>query len=209
MRNQCYLYRKSRREGLEHSSSRSTINQFLAELDGFSKIDEVFVLGATNHERDLDSAAIRPGRFDKTIHINVPDENGRKDIINFYLDKIKLKKENIETSFIAKLTPGFTGAEIENLVNLATISAVSSNLDFISHDHFTEARDRVLMGIKRTKLNVTNKRRYKTSLHESGHTLVCYKNELCKKNLEKVTIVSRGNAEGVVNINMISDFQII
>ena len=92
------------------------------------------------------------------------------------------------------------GAEIENLVNLATISAVSNNNDHINHDHIVEARDRVLMGIKRTKLNVPDKRRFKTALHESGHTLICYKNELCKKNLEKVTIVSRGNAEGVVKI---------
>src|SRR5690349_15331938 len=113
----------SSRRSTEHSSSRATLNQFLAEMDGFDKLDHIFVIGATNHEKELDPAAIRPGRFDKKIHLNVPDEDGRIDIINFYLERIKLIKENLDSNYLAKLTPGFTGAEIENLVNLSIIHA--------------------------------------------------------------------------------------
>jgi ATP-dependent metalloprotease len=186
----------SRRAG-EHSSSRATLNQFLAEMDGFSKFEEVYVLGATNHERDLDSAAVRPGRFDKTIHINVPDEEGRKDIIKFYLEKVKLNKDSLNVDYISKLTPGFTGAEIENLINLSIIRAVNLNKNEVDVEDIIESRDRVLMGIARKKYNVSDKRRYATSLHEAGHTLVCYKDERCRKTLDKVTIIPRGHAEGV------------
>jgi ATP-dependent metalloprotease len=191
------LLTKSRRMALEHSSSRATINQFLAEMDGFEKLEQVFLIGATNHEKDLDPAAIRPGRFDKRIHINVPDEDGRKKIIDFYLEKIKLTHERLDPSFISKMTPGFTGAEIENLVNIAIISAVNNKSQEVTLDDIGEARDRILMGISRKKFNASDRRRYLTSLHEGGHALVCFKNPICKKKLHKLTIIPRGPAEGV------------
>jgi ATP-dependent metalloprotease len=191
------LLTKSRRQALEHSSSRATINQFLAEMDGFEKLEQVFLIGATNHEKDLDSAAIRPGRFDKRIHINVPDEEGRQKIIDFYLNKIKLDQNNLNPIFISKMTPGFTGAEIENLVNLAIISAVNNKSSEVTLDDIGEARDRILMGISRKKFNASDRRRYLTSLHEGGHALVCFKNPICKKKLHKLTIIPRGPAEGV------------
>ena len=105
------LMSKSRRYGSEHSSSRGTINQLLAEMDGFEKNENIVVIGATNHEADLDPAAVRPGRFDKKIHVPRPDVNGRKEIFDLYLDKIS-KDEKVEAKKLGVMTPGFTGAEI-------------------------------------------------------------------------------------------------
>jgi ATP-dependent metalloprotease len=191
------LLTKSRRMSMEHSSSRATINQFLAEMDGFEKMEQVFLIGATNHEKDLDSAAVRPGRFDKKIHINVPDEDGRVEIIKHYINKIKLPHDNLDPKFISRMTPGFTGAEIENLVNLSIISAVNNKLPEVTIEEVGEARDRILMGISRKKFNASDRRRFLTALHEGGHTLVCYRNPICKKKLHKLTIIPRGPAEGV------------
>lgn len=112
------LMSASRRYGNEHSSSRGTINQLLAELDGFKKHDDIIVIGATNHERDLDPAAVRPGRFDKKIHVPLPDSGGRKEIFDLYLDKIS-RNMDIKSEKLGTMTPGFSGAEIENLVNTA------------------------------------------------------------------------------------------
>jgi ATP-dependent metalloprotease len=191
------LLTKSRRMSIEHSSSRATINQFLAEMDGFEKMEQVFLIGATNHEKDLDSAAVRPGRFDKKIHINVPDEEGRIEIIKHYLNKILIKKDNLDPKFIARMTPGFTGAEIENLINLSIIGAVSNKKDFVNIDEVGEARDRILMGISRKHFNASDRRRYLTALHEGGHTLVCFRAPTCRRKLHKLTIIPRGPAEGV------------
>jgi ATP-dependent metalloprotease len=191
------LLTSSRRNSYEHSSSRATINQFLTEMDGFNKMEEIFVIGATNHETDLDKAAVRAGRFDKKIHVNMPDEEGRTDIIKFYINKINLIKKHLDASQIAKMTPGFSGAELENLINLAIISAVSAGSSKVTLDDIGEARDRILMGISRKYFNASDKRRYLTALHESGHTLVCYRNEICRKQLHKLTIIPRGPAEGV------------
>ena len=105
------LMSKSRRYGAEHSSSRGTLNQLLAEMDGFERDDEIMVIGATNHEDNLDPAAIRPGRFDKKIHVPSPDVNGRQEIFDLYLDKIE-KAEEVLSKKLATMTPGFTGAEI-------------------------------------------------------------------------------------------------
>jgi len=186
----------SRRTG-EHSSSRSTLNQFLAEMDGFKQTEDIFVLGATNHENDLDPAAIRPGRFDKKIHITLPDERGRREIIDFYLSKIFLDQTTLDPQKLSKMTPGFSGAEIENLVNLATIHSINEKKSDLNMSDIDEARDRILMGIARKNSTLSEKRRYFTSLHEAGHTLMCYKDRLCRKTLQKVTIIPRGSAEGV------------
>lgn len=191
------LLTKSRRMSMEHSSSRATINQFLSEMDGFDKMEDVFVIGATNHDKDLDSAAIRPGRFDKKIHINIPDEKGRLEIIDYYLEKIKIKKSNIDAKIISKMTPGFTGAEIQNLVNMSIINAINEEKDEVNMEDVGEARDRILMGISKKNFVASDMRRFSTSLHEAGHTLICYLSPICKKTLHKLTIIPRGPAEGV------------
>lgn len=117
------LLSKSRRFNAEHSSSRATINQMLTEMDGFEKSENILIIGATNHEDALDPAAVRPGRFDKKIHVPLPDVNGREDIFTFYLSQIN-KGDDIEAKKLAQMTPGFSGAEIENLVNTAITEAV-------------------------------------------------------------------------------------
>lgn len=191
------LLDKSRRGSYEHSSSRSTLNQFLSEMDGFKSTEEIYLIGATNHEKSLDPAAIRPGRFDKIIHIGVPDIEGREEIIDYYLQRIRLKKSCLTSKTISLMTPGFTGAEIQNLINLSIISAVNNKKDEVELSDISESRDRVLMGIARKNYSVPEKRRYKTALHEAGHALVCYKDEVCRKTLHKLTVVPRGQAEGV------------
>lgn len=114
----------SRRSGNETSSSRATLNQILAEMDGFERDNKIMVIGATNHEDSLDPAAVRPGRFDKKIHVPQPDVNGRADIFELYLNKIR-KSSTVDNKKLAQMTPGFTGAEIENLVNTAITEAVN------------------------------------------------------------------------------------
>lgn len=192
------LLTKSKRSTEEHSSSRATINQFLTEMDGFKKMSNIFIIGATNHEQDLDSAAIRPGRFDKRIHINAPSSQGRKEIAEYYLNKIKLEKDdNVSPSIISQMTGGFTGAEIQNLINLSGIFTINKSKDKLSLEEITEARDRLLMGISRKYATDIAKRRFMTSVHEMGHTLTCYLNPVCKQTLLKVTIIPSGPALGV------------
>ena len=188
------LLAKSRRFGREHSSSRATINQFLTELDGFQQNDGILVIGATNHQDSLDPAAVRPGRFDKKIHVPSPDVNGRTDIFQIYLNKIA-KSEKVEAKKLAQMTPGFTGAEIENLVNTAITEAVHHDKEEADPDDFEYARDRIMMGIERKKLSVTEKERLNTAIHEAGHTVACYYTENAKK-LYKATIVARGASLG-------------
>ncbi len=167
-------------------------------MDGFKQRDHIFVMGATNSEKDLDKAALRPGRFDKVIIVPIPDKNGRKDIFDLYLNKIKMPILDISSDLLSKMTPGFTGAEIENMVNTAIISAVDHEKTVISKEDFEDARDRVVLGIKRKiKQSSTNVRSLlQTAIHEAGHTLICYKDKICNKGIHKVTIIPRGESKG-------------
>ena len=153
------------------------------------------IIGATNHVNSLDPAAVRPGRFDKKIHVPAPDVNGRTDIFKIYLDKIA-HTDAIDAKKLAQMTPGFTGAEIENLVNTAITEAVHREKEEADMDDFEYARDRIMMGIERKSLSVTEKERLDTAIHEAGHTVACYFTENAKK-LYKATIVARGGALGV------------
>lgn len=188
------LLSKSRRFSGEHSSSRATINQLLTEMDGFEPNDNVLVLGATNHEDALDPAAIRPGRFDKKIHVPTPDINGREDIFNLYLDRI-VKSEKVSAKKLAMMTPSFTGAEIENLVNTAITEAVHKGKELATIEDFEFARDRIMMGIERKKLSMSEKERLNTAIHEAGHAIACYFTKGAK-GLYKATIVARGGSLG-------------
>lgn len=188
------LLSKSRRFGSEGSSSRATINQLLAEMDGFEVNENILVIGATNHEDILDPAAVRPGRFDKKIHVPLPDINGRTEIFQYFLDKIP-KHSEITAKNLAQMTPGFTGAEIENLVNTAISEAVHNNKELADKTDFEFARDRIMMGIERKKLSMTEKDRLNTAIHESGHAIAWYFTPGARK-LYKATIVARGGALG-------------
>lgn len=126
-----------------------------------------------------------------------PDINGRIDIFNLYLDKIA-HSSNVVSKILAQMCPGFTGAEIENLVNTAITEAVHKNKEEADAEDFEFARDRIMMGIERKKLSMSEKDRLNTAIHESGHALVCYYNPNAMK-LYKATIVARGGALGVVS----------
>lgn len=168
-------------------------------MDGFKAREHIFVMGATNSEKDLDKAALRPGRFDKIIHVPIPDKHGRRDIFDLYLKKIKMPlNADISSDILSRMTPGFTGAEIENMVNTAIISAVDFDKQFISKQDFEDARDRVVLGIKRRIKNSTVNVRslLQTAIHEAGHTLVCYNDKICNKGIHKVTIIPRGESKG-------------
>lgn len=188
------LLSKSRRYQSEQSSSRATINQILAEMDGFEKSDQILVIGATNHEDSLDPAAVRPGRFDKKIHVPLPDINGRKDIFDLYLERIA-KSPQVESMKLATMCPGFTGAEIENLVNTAITEAIHNEKTEADMTDFEYARDRIMMGIERKKLSMGDKDRLLTAIHEAGHAIACYFTPGAKK-LYKATIVARGGSLG-------------
>lgn len=191
------LLHKGRRSGkYSTSNDRSLINTFLSEMDGFKQRDLIFVLGATNSEKDLDKAAIRPGRFDKLITVPLPDSKGREEIFDLYLSKIKLDiSKSVSSKFLSKITPGFSGAEIQNLVNHAVIDAVDKNKRIIENDIFEEARDRVLTGIKRKLNKHTLHKLIQTAVHEAGHGLVCYLDDICKENIHKVSITPRGDTQ--------------
>uniref|UniRef100_A0A7S3MVR4 AAA+ ATPase domain-containing protein n=1 Tax=Strombidium inclinatum TaxID=197538 RepID=A0A7S3MVR4_9SPIT len=189
------LLSKGRRQSSnEGSSSRATINQFLAEMDGFEKSENILIIGATNHEGILDTAATRPGRFDKKIHVPHPDVAGREEIFKLYLDKIS-KSGDINAKSLAMMTPGFTGAEIENLVNTAITQAVHREKAMADFNDFEYARDRIMMGIERKSLSMSDKDRLHTAIHEAGHALVCYYTPFAPS-LYKATIVSRGPSLG-------------
>jgi ATP-dependent metalloprotease len=184
------------------SEDRSIINSFLTEMDGFVQNENIFVLGATNDVDNLDQAALRPGRFDKILHIPKPDKKGRSEIFNLYLNKITNIKlsEDLTNEFLSTVTPGFSGAEIQNIVNLALIEAVDSNSETISKKHFQEAIDRTILGIKyKYKKSKTLRYLLQKAIHEAGHTLVCYKNTICKNSLHKSSISSRGSTEGTTS----------
>ncbi|KAL9644253.1 hypothetical protein ABK040_005714 [Willaertia magna] len=191
-----------RRSARDPFYSKQSLNQLLAEMDGFKSSEGVVVIGATNLLDSLDRALIRPGRFDKHIEVPLPDLKGRKDILELYFKKVPANPTvNIDT--VAKKTTGFTGADLENLVNLAAIRACTKNKDNVSNDDMDYAFDRIVMGIARSSsVNVMDDRDKEiTAIHECGHALVVLinqkmSNQLNKDNLHKITIIPRGGALG-------------
>lgn len=177
-------------------------------MDGFNKREHIFVLGATNSEKDLDSAALRPGRFDKIVHVPLPDSTGRREIFEYYLNKIKMPiADDVSSSKLSGITPGFSGAEIENMVNLAIIEAVDGQKETITKDEFENSRDRVVLGIKRKSRNISDRVLLQTAIHEAGHTLVCFKDKICNKSIHKVTIMPRGESKGSTSTFQDDNFQ--
>ncbi|SOV16632.1 ATP-dependent zinc metalloprotease FTSH 1 [Plasmodium gaboni] len=175
-----------------------TLNQLLVEMDGFSNTVHIMVIGATNRIDTLDSALLRPGRFDRIVYVPLPDVNGRKKILEIYIKKIKsdLKLEDIEK--IARLTPGFSGADLENVVNEATILATRNNKSLVTINELYEARDKVSMGPERKSLRQSDHQRRITAYHEAGHAIVAYFLQPKTDPIHKATIISRGNALGYV-----------
>uniref|UniRef100_A0AC34F7M3 AAA+ ATPase domain-containing protein n=1 Tax=Panagrolaimus sp. ES5 TaxID=591445 RepID=A0AC34F7M3_9BILA len=177
-----------------HPYANQTINQLLSEMDGFSKNEGVIVIGATNRLEDLDKALLRPGRFDVRVTVMKPDLIGRKDIFRHYLSRIVHETLNLDV--LAKGTTGFTGADIENLVNQAALKAATDNCNRVYMHHLDEAKDRILMGPARVKGRFPDEEANRsTAFHEAGHTLVAFLTKDATP-IHKVTIIPRGGSLG-------------
>jgi len=178
-----------------HDEREQTLNQLLVEMDGFDSKDGVIILAATNRPDVLDPALLRPGRFDRQVVVAMPDIKEREAILQIHSAKIPLNKE-IDLARIARATPGMSGADIANLVNEAALFAARRDKTEVEVSDFEEARDKVLMGVARKTLVVSDKERRMTAIHEAGHALLHY----FLKNadpLHKVTIVPHGRALGM------------
>jgi cell division protease FtsH len=178
-----------------HDEREQTLNQLLVEMDGFDSKDGVIILAATNRPDVLDPALLRPGRFDRQVVVAMPDIKEREAILNIHAVKIPLGKD-IDLSRIARATPGMSGADIANLVNEAALFAARKDKPEVEMPDFEEARDKILMGVARTTLVISDKERRMTAIHEAGHALLHY----FLKNadpLHKVTVVPHGRALGM------------
>uniref|UniRef100_A0A1I7TMF5 AAA domain-containing protein n=1 Tax=Caenorhabditis tropicalis TaxID=1561998 RepID=A0A1I7TMF5_9PELO len=178
-----------------HPYANQTINQLLSEMDGFTRNEGIIVIAATNRVEDLDKALLRPGRFDVRVTVPKPDLAGRVDIFNFYLSKI-VHSGTIDPKVLAKGSTGFTGADIENMVNQAALKAATDNAVEVTMSYLDEARDRVLMGPARTGGRIPDEEANRnTAYHEAGHTLVSLYTKDATP-LHKVTIIPRGQSLG-------------
>ncbi len=178
-----------------HDEREQTLNQMLVEMDGFETDTTVIVVGATNRPDVLDPALLRPGRFDRQVVVNKPDLNGREEILKVHAEKIPLSK-TVKLNDIARGTPGFSGADIANLVNEAALIAARRNKKKVDNDDFEFAKDKVLMGPERRSMIMSEKEKMLTAFHEAGHALVGYVIENADP-LHKVTVIPRGRALGV------------
>ena len=157
----------SRFAAKQMEGSNSTLNQILTELDGFRENEQIIIIGATNSEKTIDPAIKRPGRFDKTLQIPLPDVKGREQIIKHYLAKVK-HDPKISIEDLAKKTSNYTGAELKNLINLSVIKAVRSGKKAATDDDLDFAVNRILMGVRRKTLSVTDEERYRAAIYESA-----------------------------------------
>ena len=178
------------------ANSRKTLNQLLVEMDGFEASEGVVVLAATNLAETLDAALTRPGRFDRTVHVPVPDIGGRRAILQHYL-KDKPVAGDVDVAVLARGTSGFSGAELSNLVNVAAIRAAVQGEDRITASLLDWARDRVLMGNERRSAVISDENRRLTAFHEGGHALVALRTPGAHP-VHKATIMPRGNSLGMV-----------
>ncbi|XP_025208239.1 ATP-dependent zinc metalloprotease YME1 homolog isoform X2 [Melanaphis sacchari] len=176
-----------------HPYANQTINQLLTEMDGFHQNQNIIVLGATNRREDLDRALLRPGRFDIEVDVPLPDYAGRKQIINLYLKKILSK--GIDVDLLARGTSGFTGADIENMVNQAAVKAASDGATTVSMKYLEISRDKILMGPEKKSKIPDEEANTITAYHEGGHAIVAYFTKDSHP-LHKVTIMPRGSSLG-------------
>ena len=177
-----------------HDEREQTLNQLLTEMDGFGANEGIIIIAATNRPDVLDPALLRPGRFDRQITVNLPDVRGREEILGVHARNKKLAS-NVTLEFLAKRTPGFSGADLENLLNEAALLAVRRNKNHITMSEVDEATDRVMMGPAKTSKKYTEEDRKLVAFHEAGHAVVGLKLANAS-DVEKVTIIPRGNAGG-------------
>jgi cell division protease FtsH len=180
---------------LSHEEREQTLNQLLVEMDGFAPNQGIVVIAATNRPDILDPALLRPGRFDRQVTVGAPDVKGREQILRIHARKVAVGA-GVDLRQIARGTPGFSGAELANLVNEAALFAVRSGRQIVTDEDFDQARDKVLMGAERKSLTMSEHERVTCAYHESGHAVVAALLPDADP-LHKVTIIPRGRALGV------------
>ena len=189
---------RSRGAGLGggNDEREQTLNQILVEMDGFETNDGVIIIAATNRPDVLDPALLRPGRFDRQVIVPLPDIVGRGKILKIHSKKISIGP-NVKLKIVAKGTPGFSGADLANLVNEAALLAARKNKRIVTMQEFEEAKDKVMMGPERKSMVMTEEDKKLTAYHEGGHAIVAL-NEKASDPIHKATIIPRGRALGVV-----------
>jgi len=172
-----------------------TLNQLLVEMDGFEGNEGVIVIAATNRPDVLDKALLRPGRFDRQVYVSLPDIRGREHILKVHSRKVPLH-ESVSLSVLARGTPGFSGADLANLVNEAALFSARANRRYVTMDEFEKARDKIMMGAERKSMVMSEKEKINTAYHEAGHAII---GRLVPQHdpVHKVTIIPRGRALGV------------
>ena len=178
-----------------HDEREQTLNQLLVEMDGFEGGEGVIVIAATNRPDVLDPALLRPGRFDRQVVVGLPDVKGRDQILKVHMRKVPLD-DDVDSMIVARGTPGFSGADLANLVNEAALFAARENASDVRMDHFDRARDKILMGAERRSMAMSEDEKELTAYHEAGHAIV---GRLVPEHdpVYKVTIIPRGRALGV------------
>lgn len=177
-----------------HDEREQTLNQLLVEMDGFDSNEGVILIAATNRPDILDTALLRPGRFDRRIVVNMPDVKGREDILKVHMKNIPLDKQ-VDLSVLARSTPGFSGADLANLVNEAALLAARLSQQKVTMKDMESAKDKVLMGVERKSMIISEDEKKSTSYHEAGHALIAFLLPEADP-IHKVTIIPRGLALG-------------
>ncbi|MEM7100858.1 MAG: ATP-dependent zinc metalloprotease FtsH [Pseudomonadota bacterium] len=178
-----------------HDEREQTLNQLLVEMDGFEANDGIIVIAATNRPDVLDPALLRPGRFDRQVVVGLPDIRGREQILKVHMRKVPLA-DDVDPSIIARGTPGFSGADLENLVNESALFAARGNKRLVEMEEFDKAKDKIMMGAERKSMVMSEKEKRNTAYHEAGHAII---GRLSPDHdpVYKVTIIPRGRALGV------------
>jgi len=178
-----------------HDEREQTLNQMLVEMDGFEGNEGVIVIAATNRPDVLDPALLRPGRFDRQVVVPLPDIRGREAILRIHMRKVPLAKD-VDPSIIARGTPGFSGADLANLINEAALFAARESKRKVTMEEFEQAKDKIMMGTERRSMVMSDKEKLNTAYHEAGHAIVGY---IVPDHdpVHKVTIIPRGRALGV------------
>ncbi|MGB0647596.1 MAG: ATP-dependent zinc metalloprotease FtsH [Bradymonadia bacterium] len=178
-----------------HDEREQTLNQLLVEMDGFESNEGVILIAATNRPDVLDPALLRPGRFDRRVVVNRPDVRGREEILKVHIAKVRMGRD-VDPEVIARGTPGFSGADLENLVNEAALLAARRARDVVTMADFESAKDKVLMGTERRSMIISDSEKRTTAYHEAGHAIVACLTPGADP-IHKVTIIPRGRALGV------------
>lgn len=180
-----------------HSEAEQTLNQLLVEMDGLAPTkSQIIVIGATNRVDAMDEAVLRPGRFDRQVYVSSPSLKGREDILRVYLKNELAKGQDLGIAHLARICPGFSGAQLANLVNEARIRAAREGHQALTSEHLLSARDKILLGDPRKDLDMTEAELRNTAIHEAGHAVVAHL--VSKDPVEKVTIEPRSRALGLM-----------